>query len=253
MLDLTQPGSLKLLSERIAQDIDAACVAENNTGPRSHLGASEIGDPCERKLWLKFRWCFNKVHDGRQYRLFNRGHFEEPRFAHYLETIGFTVTEFAEGTEHETDKGKRQIRIGAAEGHFGGSTDGIGTHPNYGKFLLEYKTQGYKKFPKLVEKGCQSEKYQHFCQQSIYGYKLGLEYSIYMVVNKDNDDLYIEVLKLDWELGKQLEAKAERIIFATEPPPKLSCNIKSFECNYCDFKEVCYQKIVLTRTAVRVK
>ena len=246
-MDLISSGVLKQLADQIKMDIDEWCVKTFDEGPRSHLGASQIGHPCNRHLWYAFRWIKHKTHTGRQYRLFQRGHFEEPRFKSYLEGIGCKVTEFDEANLHEDNKGKRQIRISGCQGHFGGSVDAVVKLPErYGItnaiFLGEYKTSGTgKKFTNLIANGCELEKYQHFCQQSIYGYKLGLEYGIYMVVNKNDDDLYIEVVKLNHKLGKDLEAKAAEVIFATEPPIKISASPSHFECNWCDHKNVCWE------------
>lgn len=245
-LDLTSPGALKMLSDTIKADIDAYCVNRYDEGQRSHLGASQIGNPCSRALWYHFRWIHHVTHSGRQYRLFQRGHFEEPRFKSYLEGIGCNVTEFDEQNINEVDKGKRQIRISGCQGHFGGSVDAVIKLPErYGMsnvlFLGEYKTSGTgRKFDDLVKQGCQIKKHQHFAQQAIYGYKLGIEYGIYIVVNKDNDDLYIEVIKLDWELGKELEQKAEKIIFANEPPERIAMSKDYFDCKWCDYKEICW-------------
>ena len=282
---LEVPGMLKSLAEQIKIDIDAYCVATYNDGPRSHLGASQIGHPCSRYLYYQFRWIAHKVHDGRQYRLFQRGHFEEPRFTAYLEGIGCKITTLAkllfynaiydsysiensdyvynESTEKDVthdhwhlkraeeqgvkfDKGKAQIRISDCKGHFGGSLDAIVTLPErYGLldvvFLGEYKTQGTgRKFDELKKEGCMLKKYQHFCQQCTYGYKLGLKYGIYMVVDKNNDDLHIEVVKLDDVLGTKMIAKAESIIFTQEAPPKVSKSASYYECNYCDTRDVCW-------------
>lgn len=289
-LDLTSPGALKMLSDTIKADIDAYCVTRYDDGPRSHLGASQIGNPCSRALWYHFRWIHHVTHSGRQYRLFQRGHFEEPRFASYLSGIGCEVRELALSLWYHPesdsyfiddadmqkdnlnmdaqlsndvtkdlahieaarkqgvvfDKGKAQIRISGCQGHFGGSVDAVIKLPErYGMqnvlFLGEYKTSGTgRKFDDLVKQGCQIKKHQHFAQQAIYGYKLGIEYGIYIVVNKDNDDLYIEVIKLDWELGKQLEEKAEKIIFASEPPERIAMSKDYFDCKWCDYKEICW-------------
>ena len=246
MLNLELPGTLKLLSEQIKNDINLHCVAKYNDGHRSHLGASLIGKGCSRALWYSFRWVYNQVHDGRMYRLFQRGHFEESRFTSYLEGIGCEVTIFDESHLDEIDKGKRQIRISDCKGHFGGSIDAkIKLPTRYGieqdvLFLGEYKTQGTQKFAKLQLSGVKLEKYQHFCQQSVYGFKLGLKYAIYMAVDKNTDELHIEVIELDWFLGQELINKAERIIFAQEPPNKISASASFFECKWCDFNQVCW-------------
>ena len=246
MTDLESPGQLLLLADQIKKDIDNFCVEKWNEGPRSHLGASQIGKPCSRYLWYYFRWCFNKVFNGRMYRLLNRGHFEESRFQMYLEGIGCTVTAFAENSLETENKGDRQIRISACKGHFGGSIDGTITLPEkYGLgqalFLGEYKTKGTGRgFSNLSLNGCQAEAPVHYDQQCIYGYKLGLQYSVYIVVNKNDDSLYIEVIKLDWNRGKELEEKAEAIIFSQVAPEKIALNSKAYECNYCEAKSICF-------------
>ena len=245
-MDLESPGQLVLLADQIKKDIDNFCVEKWNEGPRSHLGASQIGKPCSRYLWYYFRWTFNKVFDGRMYRLLNRGHFEESRFQMYLEGIGCIVTAFAENGLDTENKGDRQIRISACKGHFGVIIDGTITLPEkYGLgqalFLGEYKTKGTGRgFSNLSLNGCQAEAPIHYDQQCIYGYKLGLQYSVYIVVNKNDDSLYIEIIKLDWNRGKELEGKAETIIFSQVPPEKIALNPKSYECNYCDACELCH-------------
>ena len=243
-MNLEDLGALSLLSDSLKRDIDAHCVKTYDDGHRGHLGASVIGKACSRALWYGFRWASHATFSGQQYRLFQRGHFEEQRFVEYLEGIGCEVEVFAPNTDHIKNKGKRQIRISACEGHFAGSVDCIIQLPKaYGieqKVLGEFKTQGCQKFPKLVEEGCQINKGVHFAQQSIYGYKLGLQYSVYMVVNKNTDDLHIELIKLDWDLGKELEEKAERIIYSQEPLPRIAMSSSYYECKYCDYKDVCW-------------
>lgn len=288
-INLDSPGALPALARKIKADIDAYCVQKWNEGPRSHLGASVIGHDCCKNLWFSFRWIHHTVHSGQQYRLFQRGHFEEPRFVDYLEGIGCTVKMFdkvllyhpesdsyfygnmetdntdghvvevdgiptheleAEKRGVSLDKGKRQIRISACQGHFGGSIDGMCTLPtSYGIeqdviFLDEFKTQGlgkkFKNFIELVAKGMKSKKAQHFAQMSIYGYKLGIQYGIYMAVNKNDDDLHIEVVKLDWALGEALERKANMIIFSQTPPSGISASPAFFSCVHCDHLQQCF-------------
>lgn len=243
---------VRLVSKQIAIDIDNYCLKHFDEGhPRSHLGASQIGHTCNKYLWLVFRWIAHKKHSGRIYRLLNRGHFEEPKLRALMIGAGFEITEFdAEAVARgETDKGKMQIRISACKGHFGGSVDGIGYREDTGKVLIEYKTQGLGKqgnkvsnFEKLVKQGVKEYKPQHFAQMSIYGYKLNLKHAIYISVCKNDDDLHIEAVELDWNLGAALEHKAEMIIFSQEPPQGVSCSPGYFECNYCDMKGICYEQ-----------
>jgi hypothetical protein len=45
--------------------------------PRLHLGGSMLGHPCDRWLWLSFRWAVREKFPGRIRRLFRRGNNEE--------------------------------------------------------------------------------------------------------------------------------------------------------------------------------
>lgn len=122
-LNLETPGVLKQVARKVLAEIDNYCATAYNDGHRAHLGASLIGDPCSRKLWYGFRWVYHKMHDGRQQRLFNRGHREEERFIEWLTAAGITV-ESHDTTKPLNDKGEYpQIRISGCKGHFGGSLD----------------------------------------------------------------------------------------------------------------------------------
>ena len=53
--------------------------------PRPHLGASLIGDKCERAIWYVFRWATHTKFEGRMLRLFDSGNREEFRLVvHWL-------------------------------------------------------------------------------------------------------------------------------------------------------------------------
>ena len=45
--------------------------------PRPHMGCSILGHPCDRYLWLSFRWAVIEKFKGRILRLFRRGQLEE--------------------------------------------------------------------------------------------------------------------------------------------------------------------------------
>jgi len=139
-----------------------------------------------------------------------------------------------------------QYRISDVMGHFGGSLDGIGLFPERynidGPFLLEFKTNGTGSgFNKLGEVGMPIAKPEHFAQTSTYGNKYGFEYVVYLNINKNDDSLHVEVVKLDNRLGKQMINKAERIILATEAPSRISDNPTFFKCGYCGMKDICHK------------
>ena len=249
-VNLDAPGVAKALAKRILEEIDEYCIRTYDGGHRSHLGASLIGRECKRYLWYVFRWCLHEKTTGRQQRLFNRGHREEARFIEWLEGIGFKVW-FENRDEGPNEKGEYpQYRISDVMGHFGGSLDGIAVLPErYGiaePVLLEFKTNGTGAgFNKLADDGMPIAKPEHFAQTSTYGKKYNFRYCVYLNINKNDDSLHIEVVKLNHNLGEQMIMKAEQIIMSQTAPARLSDNPTFHKCGYCHMKEVCHKGAVV--------
>lgn len=148
---------------------------------------------------------------------------------------------------HPTPKPERQMRVLGVNGHFGGSLDGIAIPPErYGignqELLCEFKTKGTGKgFNDLVKEGLKIKAPQHYDQMCMYGWKRGIQYGLYMVVNKNDDTIQPEIVSLDWNRGEQLEQKASQIIGARVPPDKFASSSTHSKCKYCDFKALCHE------------
>lgn len=203
---------------------------------RPYLGASAIGGECKRALWYSFRWASKEDFDGRMYRLFQSGHLAEPRFIADLRAIGATVWDCDPATG-------KQFGASHFGGHMRGHCDGVakgipggGNKPH----LLEFKTHSAKSFADLKKKGMQAAKPQHWAQCQWYMGKMNLDRALYLAVNKDTDELYSERIEFDQVEYEKILAKAESIIFAAEPPPKISDDPKFFICNWCSHNAVCH-------------
>lgn len=207
-------------------------------GHRSHMGASLIGGECARAIWYGFRWSHRASFPGRVLRLFNRGHLEEARFIAMLLSIGVQVW--------QQDAQGKQFRISHAEGHFGGSGDGValgipdlpaGTHA-----LLEFKTHGSKSFKGLVDEGMRASKFEHYVQMNVYMRKMGLAAGLYLAVNKDNDELYGEIVQLDVETADRFLDRGEKLVFMQEAPKRISESPGFWKCRFCNHRPVCHLK-----------
>jgi hypothetical protein len=235
MLDLA-PIELEKIAARIKSDINSYCVERYSAEHREHLGASIIGEECNRKIWYTFRHAKLNVFDGRMLRLFDRGNREEGYIDEMLFGIGFRVYTI----DQETGK---QYRITGANGHYGGSADGVGISP-YPEFkepiLLEKKTHNNRSFMHLEKNRLVIGKPQHYAQMCAYGKEFGFRYGLYYAVNKDNDEIYIEIVPLDSNLAIDLKKKAEDIIYSEIPPPKISLQPEYFECKFCVFSGICH-------------
>jgi hypothetical protein len=226
----------KELAASIKQDIDDACVRLFDQSYRDHLGASVIGQECNRRIVYGFRWMHREQFDGRMLRLFNRGHLEELRIANWLKAASIAVFGVSQDGE--------QIRISANEQHYGGSLDGVGKLPPKYQieipFLLEMKTHNDKRFKQLVKNGVRIAKPEHFIQMSCYAQMYELQYGIYFGINKNDDDIHVEVLEMDWQLGINHTEKARNDIYATQLPSRIAANPAYGTCKYCPMVGVCH-------------
>jgi len=207
-------------------------------GHRSHMGASMLGGECARSIWYNFHWATKSAFTGRLLRLFNRGHLEEARFIAMLLTIGCEV--------YQQDANGNQFRISFAEGHAGGSGDGvvigIPDLPPGTPALCEFKTSGDKPFQELKAKGMRDAKFEHYVQMNLYMYKMGLPVGLYMAVNKNNDELYGEIITLDTAIAEQFVDRGTTLVWMQDPPKKMNESPGFFKCRWCDHRPVCHLK-----------
>lgn len=205
---------------------------------RKHLGASLIGRKCPRELWYSFRWFTRTIHTGRMQRLFNRGHLEEGRFIAMLRSVGITV--WCE------DEAGNQFRMKECDGHFGGSLDSVlvdtPDFPPGTAILGEYKTHGEKSFLKLKREGVKKAKWEHYVQMQLYMNAYSLPAGIYIAVNKNNDEIYTEILYAEPHIYEKYVDRAGKIIFTHTPPDRISTSKTHFECKFCDHYNVCHNQ-----------
>ena len=236
-LEKDQGASFRMWLGRVIPHMKDAFRSDEE-GFRGHLGASIIGKECAREVWYSFRWTTKGRFEGRMIRLFNRGHLEEARFIALLLMIGCQV--------YQQDEKGNQFRIADANGHFGGSGDGICINipdlPPETAALCEFKTSNSKGFAQLVANGVREAKFEHYVQMNIYMRKMELPAALYLVVNKDNDEIYGELVAVDIELADQFISRADAIIKARTPPPRISASPGWYNCKFCAHHKVCHMK-----------
>lgn len=215
--------------------VDRAVEQAQDDRPRPHMGASMLGHECERYLWLSFRWAFKPRFKGRMLRLFERGHREELSIVKWLKMAGL-ATGYT-----ELDGNQKRVELG---GHVSGSMDGI---IYYGvpeapakKHVLEIKTHNDKSFKQLCKLGVEGAKYQHFIQTQVYMYGEEIDRALYVAVNKNDDSLYTERVRLNKTLAKKYIAKGKRISVMQEPPERISNDKTFFKCKWCEASDVCH-------------
>ena len=224
----------RLLMKHLPRIEDAYRQDDETDQFRSHLGASQIGRKCDRELWLKWRWAVPKSFPPRIIRLFNRGHMEEARFLALLEMIGVHF--------HQPDEGGQE-RISDHGGHFGSALDGVlwGVPDCPGEWVLgEFKTHNTKSFCDLVVKGVQVSKPEHYAQIQACMARRGIFKTFYMAVNKNDDDIFCQVIDYDQAAATGKLTRARDIITVRDAPKRLSDDPSYMDCSYCDAKQRCH-------------
>lgn len=196
---------------------------------------SQMGDPCERKLWYAFRWTFPPDEKpGRMLRLFETGNREEARMIAELRAIGCEIAD-------------EQQKVSLAWGHLRGKIEGVIVgvcEAPKTQHLLECKTHKAESFRAIVKHGLKEKKPEHWVQVLLGMRAKGLLRSFYIAHNKDTDELHTVRHEYDPVEAMQIEARANRIVDAHSPPPKLHENPESkaaFHCTYCPAKALCHE------------
>lgn len=217
--------------------INRALESSQSTGFRAHLGASVLGKKCARQIWYIFRWAKKARHSGRLLRLFDRGNREEAAIVKRLRQAGVHVEDIDPSTGE-------QYHISDFHGHLGGSLDGkLFDSPEFpGLWVLgEFKTHNERSFKEVTKEGVEKAKYEHFVQAQLYMRYQNLPAALYFAVNKNDDDMDIQVVEFDAAVAERFVARAHQIIYAPHPPERLpNASLGWYLCNFCDYKLICH-------------
>jgi hypothetical protein len=212
-----------------------AYVDSNESWDSLGISVGELGAECDRSLYMSFHWAspLESV-DGKKIRIFRRGDIEEERLVADLESIGVEVF-------------GQQERIRLVSGHVRGKIDGraIGI-PEAPKteHLCEFKSSNASNFRALVEDKCKIAQPKHYVQCQIGMHMFGLTRALYLVCNKDDEELYSERIEYDFEFCARLLARAERIIRADAPPARIAEKASDFRCMFCKHTGVCHDGVM---------
>lgn len=192
--------------------IDAAHELHAAAEPmRRYLGASALGNPDDRDLWLTFRGVFRPAHSGRLLRLFRRGHLEELTAADDLRAAGLDLIH----------TGADQLRVPLG-GHLGGHCDGVicsgVPEAPRTEHLWECKTHSRKSFDAVAKDGVRKSKPAHWVQMQCYMHGLHLTRALYYAVCKDDDRLYTERVEYDKAAAQAAIERGHRITTADRLP-----------------------------------
>jgi len=231
---MDQDFKLDLLTDEITERFFEAAHKENaEQEGRTYLGASIIGHPCLRRLY--YSWTAGSVPvEGRVALIFKVGHALEDLVINTLRKAGYEVD-------------GQQLGFSDFDERFKGHADGIVKNliqTEDGKFhdaILEVKTANDRKF-KLFQKNTVVKTDANYkAQAHVYMHYFKKQYCLFAVINKNNCDIYFEVVEYDEEIAQEMRQKAQFIFNAkSEPPIPEGFNQDCFECMYCSYNSACY-------------
>jgi len=205
--------------------------------PRPYLGYSGMAASCLRALKYGFHWSYDRSHPARVERIFRRGDYEETVLEAEFKTVGVKMYD----DQLEVAGGH-----GYAKGHIDGKVDNVPGYPGV-TMLLEIKTMNDKRFREYSKKGLRETNPTYYGQIMSYMGKLGLDKTLYVVSNKNDESRAYTVMDFDEDEYGRLEDIANAIPTMTELPEKIGGKTW-FSCKYCDARQVCHYGATVKKT-----
>ena len=201
---------------------------------RDYLGCSSLGDECERKIWYGYRQR-KPVDNPRVQRIFDMGNVIEDYLISLLKKVdGISI--------FEKDDDGNQYGVEFLNGRVKGHIDGVivGLPESKEPHLLEIKSMKNSVFNQYKKKGLKANSDTYHGQMQLYMGGLNLSNGLFIAMNKDNQELYVERVKFCEFEFKVLKAKAESILNSNTPPIKAYGKPETFfKCKMCNHREEC--------------
>jgi hypothetical protein len=227
------------------KQVEARAAAQPS---RPYLGASGIGDKCERKIWYRYTGATAKPMQYSGCYAVEDGHKTEDLIASRLRLVPglqlWTVDE--NGRQFGFSDHNKNFR-----GHIDGVILGLYQAPST-PHIWEHKAVNDKKFAyfeKLRDKHGEKETLRHwdwtyFVQGQIYMHYFDMKRHYITISTPGGRKITSARTEYDGDIAKAHIAKARRIIEAKEPPPRMNENPSWYECKWCPFHGVCHAAAV---------
>lgn len=145
------------------------------------------------------------------------------------------------------NQGPKQWSFIDHNAHFAGSSDGrvrggiLETELGLTDWgAVEEKTHSDKSYKHVVKYGVEKSKPVHYVQMQVYMHKFELPWCLYFAVNKNDDALYMEIIRADPHFAQRYIDTAGTLINQHHAPPRISNDPSWFECVWCEFREICH-------------
>jgi len=222
------------------------------TGQRTRLhskvGASGIGEECERKIFYRFRNVKREFFNAKAIKSAEEGNRLEDIYADRLRKLDFIEL-------HTINKQtNKQFMTEFCDGHFVGFADGVikGLIESPKKWhIWEHKSKDekyYNDLKKLRDKNpldhnkvLHDWNFDYYIQSQVLMLGLGVDRHFMTVsISGGREEISLRT-KLDKSFAERIVQKAGRIIHATTVPAKISENPDFHKCKMCGFSDICHK------------
>lgn len=214
---------------------------------RRYLGASSLGEQCERRVAYAYRLGQTDF-PPRVIALLRLGHLIETEVETLLRAAGWNiVTELEDG---------RQLSYETHGGQHRGHCDGVVlSAPNInGPCVLEVKSMNRSRYAEAMKKGISVSHPLYYDQCQMYmhhlswnGVSLRENPAVLIAYNKDDSQIVMHRIAYDPQRVAFLLARVERVL-ATENPEdiaRVAREPSDFRCRVCPFAARCWKNDVL--------
>lgn len=217
-------GAYRLLDEGIVK-------ARASEPKREYLGASVLGIECDRQLWYEYHAPI-PIEDPRILRIFDLGKSIEELVLVWLVQSGISVW----------TKDSNGEQFGFIDSLIAGHWDGIvvGLPESAAPHVLEVKSAKASSFKEFESKGLTAANHRYYIQCQVYMLKAGVEDCLFICVNKDTCELYIERVKLDKAVAENAIMRGKEIVATKEMPDRKYSKSSHFRCKMCSYRNRCW-------------
>ena len=205
-------------------------VLDNRTEvQRTYIGASSIGNPCERAIWYGLNRPDEKEVTSKQRMTFEIGR-----------QLEWVILDILERELHLCEPGSY---FESSYPKFQGNVDSL-ILDKEGKPLafIEIKTANDSSFNTFKNKGIKLWYPEYYDQIQSYMGMSGVHKCYLLALNKNTSELHQEAILFDEYRYDWLVNKARRIGEATSEPPRINNSASYFKCKMCFYKKICHEQ-----------
>lgn len=228
---------------RVVKEIEKGQMKkEKKREVRDYIGGSGLGRECERRIQYDLIMPTRRAKpEPRMLRIWALGNKVETLIEDLMKDAGFDLaTENEKGEQFSFDMGDGRVR-GHVDGIFRGGPK-IMEYPN----LFEAKSAKNSSFNRFVKNGLASENPSYYAQVQVYQKCMKLlNPALWIMMNKDNSEIYAELVPHNPAFADSLIVKAGRILEATDAGdilPRGFSEKTNWNCKYCDYNDECWKE-----------